>query len=280
MRLLADRAALDTDVAHLAEALPALVRALRYGDVRGTDSSALAGVALGLAERICIGLPPACTGLDADGAAAMRAHLDAVHTAVGLLAGGLPEASEGSLADRWSAALHSLAAREPSGGPATGAPGLLRGRAVRLLLDDDRLDTAEAGRRMGLVLSVAGAPADAAGWIEGFLAGGGALLLHDPALLGMLDDWLTAVPADTFTDLLPVLRRTFSAIEGPVRRTIGERVAAGPLATPATAPTAEVELDAARADAVLPTLALLLGLPAPTPPAPIRIPRQTDRRAS
>lgn len=47
MRILADRAALDTDVGHLAQALPALVRSLRYGDVRGTDTRALAEVAEG-----------------------------------------------------------------------------------------------------------------------------------------------------------------------------------------------------------------------------------------
>ncbi|WP_407703252.1 DUF5682 family protein, partial [Streptomyces solincola] len=85
MRVLADRAALDADVGRLALALPALARALRYGDVRGTDTSALAGVAHGLAERISIGLPPACTGLDAAGATGMRAHLDAVHHAIRLL---------------------------------------------------------------------------------------------------------------------------------------------------------------------------------------------------
>ncbi|NEB72372.1 hypothetical protein G3I39_35655, partial [Streptomyces fulvissimus] len=39
MRALADRAALDTDVGHLAQALPALVRSVRYGDVRGTDTA-------------------------------------------------------------------------------------------------------------------------------------------------------------------------------------------------------------------------------------------------
>src|SRR5690606_26452281 len=66
MRVLADRAALDSDVARLAQALPALVRSLRYGDVRGTDTGALAGVAAGLAERIFVGLPPACAALDAD----------------------------------------------------------------------------------------------------------------------------------------------------------------------------------------------------------------------
>ncbi|MFD0414123.1 DUF5682 family protein [Streptomyces sp. NPDC127108] len=85
MRVLADRAALDADVGHLAQALPALVRSLRYGDVRGTGTGALGEVALGLAERVFVGLPPACVGLDADAAEAMRGHVDAVHLAVGLL---------------------------------------------------------------------------------------------------------------------------------------------------------------------------------------------------
>ncbi|MFJ6134464.1 DUF5682 family protein [Kitasatospora sp. NPDC092286] len=277
MRVLADCAALDTDVAHLAGALPALVRALRYGDVRGTDNGALAEAATGLADRICVGLPPACTGLDAAGATAMRGHLDEVHGAIGLLepadAPDSPDAPDasGDLADRWAAALRSLARREPTGGPATGVPGLLRGRAVRLLLDDGRLGSEEAGRRMGLVLSVANVPADAAGWVEGFLTGGGALLLHDPRLLGLLDAWLTAVPAEVFTDVLPLLRRTFSALEAGVRTTVGSRVAAGPLdAAAAPAGTDGALLDQARADAALPTLALLLGLPGGLPRIPLQ----------
>ncbi|MFJ6622442.1 DUF5682 family protein [Kitasatospora sp. NPDC091335] len=283
MRVLADCAALDTDVAHLAGALPALVRALRYGDVRGTDHGALAGAASGLAERICVGLPPACVGLDAESAAAMRGRLDEVHGAIGLLAsdtGGTAAAGPGpsdpkgpggpddpddpdgltGLADRWAAALRSLARREPAGGPATGAPGLLRGRAVRLLLDDGRLDSEEAGRRLRLVLSVANAPADAAGWVEGFLTGGGALLLHDPRLLALLDEWLTGVSGEVFTDVLPLLRRTFAGLEAGVRSTVGGRVAAGPLGEPPAAPAAARELDRARADAAVPVVALLLGI--------------------
>lgn len=275
MRVLADCAALDTDVAQLAGALPALVRALRYGDVRGTDHGALGEVAAGLADRICVGLPPACTGLDAAGAEAMRGRLDEVHGAIGLLE------PVGGLADRWAATLRALARREPAGGPATGVPGLLRGRAVRLLLDDGRLDSEEAGRRLGLVLSAASAPADAAGWVEGFLTGGGALLLHDPRLLALLDEWLTAVPAEVFTDVLPLLRRTFSALEAGVRNTVGSRVAAGPLgAEPAAEAGTGPELDPARADAAVPVVALLLGLPGcPVHPGgPARIPRQADGR--
>lgn len=287
MRALADRAALDTDVAQLAEALPALVRALRYGDVRGTDSSALESVARGLADRICVGLPPACTGLDAEQAAVLRVHLESVHAAIGLLETDEPTAeSADSLSERWAATLQSLARRQPSAGAGTGVPGLLRGRAVRLLLDGGRIDSEEAGRRLGLVLSHANLPADTAGWVEGFLAGSGVLLLHDPALLGLLDRWLTGVPAEAFTDVLPLLRRTFSALEAGVRRTVGERVATGPLdgsnpgsARGATEPTAE--LDVERADAALPVLTLLLGLASgPTTAATARIPRQTDRRSA
>ncbi|WP_225825079.1 DUF5682 family protein [Streptomyces naphthomycinicus] len=291
MRALADRAALDTDVGHLAQALPALVRSLRYGDVRGTDTGALAGVAAGLAERVFVGLPPACAGLDADAADEMRAHVDAVHTAVGLLAESLAgprdrpghgdrDSRGGGLRERWRAVLRSLSLREA-------APGVVRGRAVRLLLDDGALRPEEAARLMGLALSPGTPPAAAAAWIEGFAGGGGGMLLvHDERLLGLLDGWLTGVPAEAFTDVLPLLRRTFSAYEPGVRRTLGELVRRGPgdrsggaAAQGAAIPGFAVEADTARADAVLPVLRLLLGPdpdpdpdPYPAGPAPVTPP--------
>lgn len=261
MRVLADRAALDADVGHLAQALPALVRSLRYGDVRATDTHALAEVAAGLAERVFVGLPPACAALDAEAAEEMRRHVDAVHGAVGLLGGAASE-THGDLRARWHSVLHVLAGRDT-------VPGVIRGRAVRLLLDDGELAQEDAARLMSLVLSPGTEPADAAAWIEGFVgggAGGGMLLVHDERLLGLVDAWLTGVPQEAFTDVLPLLRRTFSAYEPGVRRTLGELVRRGPGARtgegaagsgiPGFAP----ELDPRRADAVLPVLRLLLGL--------------------
>ncbi|MEU0968827.1 DUF5682 family protein [Streptomyces sp. NPDC005917] len=338
MRALADRAALDTDVGHLAQALPALVRSLRYGDVRGTDTRALAEVAAGLAERVFVGLPPACAALDADAAEEMRGHVDAVHTAVGLLgetatasgagtvavpgteiptatgaeaaAAADAEAGCGSgpdagprpgagprgnhnptagpnpnpnptanpdldpnrhpnpnfghrdLRGRWRAVLGVLSGRDT-------VPGVLRGRAVRILLDEAELGAEAAARLMGLVLSPGTPPADAAAWIEGFVGGsggGGMLLVHDERLLGLVDAWLTGVPAEAFTDVLPLLRRTFSAYEPGVRRTLGELVRRGPGERPQGAgqagglPGFGAEPDTERADAVLPVLRLLLGL--------------------
>ncbi|MER7838831.1 DUF5682 family protein [Streptomyces sp. NPDC096040] len=316
MRALADRAALDADVGHLAQALPALVRSLRYGDVRGTDTRALAELAAGLAERVFVGLPPACTALDADAAEEMRGHVDAVHTAVGLLgetttgaeavtatgaeavtvtgaktatatdtetgsgSDSAPGAGAGprvnrtptptrtstpgprDLRGRWRAVLRTLSGRDT-------VPGVLRGRAMRILLDEGELGAEEAARLMGLVLSPGTPPADAAAWIEGFVGGsggGGMLLVHDERLLGLVDAWLTGVPAEAFTDVLPLLRRTFSAYEPGVRRTLGELVRRGlgertqRAGQAGGTPGFGAEADAERADAVLPVLRLLLGL--------------------
>ncbi|MEU9974907.1 DUF5682 family protein [Streptomyces sp. NPDC051014] len=261
MRALADRAALDTDVGRLAQALPALVRSLRYGDVRGTDTRALAEVAAGLAERIFVGLPPACAALDADAAEEMRGHVDAVHTAVGLLAEPGDAPGGRGLRDRWRTVLRTMSGRDT-------VPGVLRGRAVRILLDEGELEPAEAARLMGLVLSPGTPPATAAAWVEGFVGGGGGgmLLVHDERLLGLVDTWLTGVPPDAFTDVLPLLRRTFSAYDAGVRRTIGELVRRGPgrrAEAPGAAgrtPGFAAEADEERAAAVLPVLRLLLGL--------------------
>ncbi|WP_372345902.1 DUF5682 family protein [Streptomyces sp. KL116D] len=253
MRVLADRAALDADVGHLAQALPALVRALRYGDVRGTDTGALAGVATGLAERVFVGLPPACAGLDTDAATEMRGHVDAVHTAVGLL-------EDTGLRERWRAVLRTLAGRD-------GVAGVIRGRSARILLDEGELTDEDTARLMGLALSPGTPPAEAAAWIEGFVgggSGGGLLLVHDERLLALVDGWLTGVPESAFTDVLPLLRRTFSAYEPGVRRTLGELVRRGPsgggaVGVSGTPSGFAEDLDAERADAVVPVVRLLLG---------------------
>jgi hypothetical protein len=122
---------------------------------------------------------------------------------------------------------------------------------------------------MGLVLSPGTPPADAAAWIEGFVgggSGGGLLLVHDERLLGLVDAWLTGVPAEAFTDVLPLLRRTFSAYEPGVRRTLGELVRRGPgtgggaTAAGTATPGFAADFDTERADAVLPVVRLLLGL--------------------
>jgi hypothetical protein len=243
LRALDDRIALDHDVAHLMSALPALARTLRYGDVRGTDTGALRTVAEGLVVRICVGLPPALAALDDSAALEMRDRIDAVHSALALLDGA-------GQRERWLETLARLAERDD-------LHGLIAGRVNRLLLDAGRVDVDEVRRRLGLVLTVGVPPARGAAWVEGFLAGGGLLLVHDERLLALVDSWLAGIPDDLFIEVLPLLRRTFASFAEPERRSIGERARRlGDRSAPAAAGD---DLDPDRVALVLPTVALLLG---------------------
>jgi hypothetical protein len=254
MRALADRAATDTDVAHLMAALPALVRALRYGDVRGTDTTSLGAVVDGLVVRIRVGLPPAAGGLDEDAARLLLGHIDEVNGALALLETGTFDGATGAgppgHVARWHDTLTGLLDRP-------GLHGLLEGRLTRLLRDADRLD--DVADRMARATSVGATPARAAAWIEGFLTGGGLVLVHDDALLRLIDEWIAGLPENSFTDVLPLLRRTFSEFAAPERRSIGERVRRLD-ATPREAASAPGDdLDTERAAAAVRTVTEILG---------------------
>jgi hypothetical protein len=248
-------AAIATDVPHLMEALPPLCSVLRYGDVRGTETTIVAHVVDGLVARICIGLPHACASLDDDAAAAMLQRIDGVHGALALLQHARHTA-------QWQATLSTLSA-------ASNLHGRVAGRCCRILLDAGAVTQPIAARRMSLALSTAIDPARAAAWVEGFLQGSGALLLHDERLWQVLDEWLSGLSAAVFQELLPLLRRTFATFPAPERRQMGERVRAQQGGTASQARTDDdgAGFDAERAAAVLPVLAQLLGLKIPEPAA-------------
>jgi hypothetical protein len=249
MARLQAQAALASDVGQLMEALPPLAEVLRYGNVRRTATSLVGQVVDGLVARICIGLPGACASLNDEAAGEMLGRVLAVDAALGLLENAAHTAA-------WQGVLRQLADQ-------TGLHGLIAGRACRILLDAGVFATDEAARRMGLALSAANDPPQAAAWVEGFLRGSGLLLLHDAALWAVLDDWVTGLGAETFTGLLPLLRRTFARFAPAERRLMGERAARGQAAAPVAAGAGAGAFDVARAEAVLPLVARLLGLDGP-----------------
>ncbi|MBI1296011.1 hypothetical protein GC175_13740 [bacterium] len=242
---LQDMAALTSAVDGLMEALPPLARTLRYGDVRSTDASMLENVVDGLVTRICVGLLPACSSLNSDAANAMLNRIGNTHDSIVLLQNPAHVA-------RWQETLRRLIDQ-------AGLHGLLAGRGCRLLLDQGVFDPGEAARRMGLALSDTADPTGAADWLEGLLRDSGALLIHDLTLWQIIDSWLTRLPRDRFTPILPLLRRTFSTFTPPERREMGRRVKDGHRPSPKT-DSAETRFDVGRAEAVLPVLARLLGI--------------------
>jgi hypothetical protein len=251
-----DRAALEGDVTHLMAAVPALVRAARYGDVRGTDPGRLGEVAVEMITRICAGLPAAMVSLDQEAERAMRGLVDAVNAATGLLADGPSRA-------RWLATVARLAA-------AGRCPPLISGRLTRLLLDAGQLTSGDARVAMSRELSAAAPAAAAAGWAEGFLAGSGLLLVHDDKLLSLTDGWLAGLSSDGFSAVLPALRRTFGEFAPPERRAIGEKAARldGSGRPPVRVWSADDDLDEDRAAIAVRAVATILGLPAAVGEAP------------
>jgi hypothetical protein len=287
LRALDAVAAGDADVASLMTAVPSLVSAIRYGNVRGTPVSSLAAVVDALVVRICAGLPAAVGGLADDAATALRVAMDGLHAALvlygvsdggasgrgntgggayggGAYGGGTDDASARA---RWLAALRAVADRQD-------VHGLVAGRAVRMLADAGSISWGMAAVRFGAALSV-GVPAGAkAQWVEGFVSGGtggagsGLLLVHDRDLLGVLDGWVASLDADEFLEVLPLLRRTFGEFAAPERDAIGRAVRSISAAREArqvggtgiqAGPWAEESLDAERAVPAVRTVAAILG---------------------
>jgi hypothetical protein len=100
--------------------------------------------------------------------------------------------------------------------------GLLLGRIVRLLLDAKRLDDAPV--RLQRALSAGVSAADKAAWVDGFFADGALLLIHDAELRALLDEWVCQLDDAQFTDMLPLLRRTFGTFAAAERQAIAERI--------------------------------------------------------
>ncbi len=243
---LAERAALDADVVHLMEALPPLARAQRYGDVRGTDTTALAQVGQTLLIRVCASLPPATTGLDAESARELRQRMDRVHAAVALLQASA--AAGDAPLDRWLDTLTGLLGR-------TDLPGEIAGRVVRVLFDAERVGDVPV--RVHRALSYGAPAAEKAAWVDGFFSDGALLLVHDAELRGLVDAWVVGLDDDEFADVVPLVRRTFATFSAPERRLIGERLDAVRRAAPAE----DLDDDLALAAPALATVDLILGRP-------------------
>lgn len=204
------RAAVQHDVPALLSTVEPLARTCRYGDVRGVDTGRVRAVLGATVLRACVGLPMACASLDEEAADQMVAAVAAAHRGLSLLA-------DRELDTAWAEALESVSAPDH-------VAGAVAGRATRLLLDAGRLDRDTVAHRMGRRLSLVASAPQAAAWLGGFLAGDAVLLVHDHALLALVDEWVGGLDEEAFEDLLPLVRRTFSQFSRSERRTIGEQL--------------------------------------------------------
>ena len=106
-------------------------------------------------------------------------------------------------------------------------------------------------------------PSEAGQWLDGFLGNAGQILVHDAALAGIIDGWISALGEDDFTALLPMLRRAFSSIDRVERRRLLDMLRRPPTSagvrpdgesTPASEPASP------GFEAALPLLLTILGI--------------------
>ena len=206
-------AATGSDVMQLMQVLPGLVNISRYGNVRKTDADTILGIVTSMIARICVSLPAACTGIDEDAALQLLELFMKMNDAVSLL-------QQSDITEQWQQTL-SMIAQNKNTSPS------VAGYATRLLADYKIIIGDELMRLFYYAMSSASAPAMAAAWLEGFLKGSGTILLVDNDLWNVVNNWVGQLDDAVFTDVLPLLRRTFSNYSKPERRKLGEKVKTG-----------------------------------------------------
>ncbi len=235
--------ALSSDVPVLMAAIPPLARVLRYSDVRQTDSSVVGHVVNGLITRVSVGLPGASLSLSDEAAEHLFKLVLEVNASISTM-------NISSHFETWLATLEGISSK-------SGIHGLIAGRAVRLLLEAERLNASHAAKHLSFAASSASDPAQVGVWVEGFLTGSGLVLLHDDTLWGVLENWLMGLTDEHFIAVLPLLRRTFSSFPAPERRSMGEKAKHGETKVVSTQ---ELEVVEIRAALVLPLIAKMLGI--------------------
>ena len=240
-------AATSHDVAELLDAAPSLARISRYGNVRATDCAAVGHLLAGFAARIHAGLLAAATGISDEAADPLMKSVAAYSSALAIL-------EDSALAEDFRKVLGRMLVSE------TVHP-KIRGHAVRLLRDASHLDDETVARHFGFALSPGMPAISAAAWLEGFLQGGGSLLVYDVALLDLVDAWLSSLGDEAFQATLPLLRRTFGTFSYPERARIAGSVGQGKGTK--TARPSEMNFNRERALPALATVAKLFGLPQP-----------------
>lgn len=246
LKALEDRAAQSRDCLQLLAAVPPLVDVLRYGGVRQFDKGMVESVLSGLLPRALLALPWACMSIQTDLARTLGKAVNEVHASLRLL-------DKSDYFASWLETLLRLVGQQA-------VHPLLRGQAVRLLVDARHMAADDVERELSLALSQGEEAEHAADWLTGFLEGNTLILLHDEVLWHVVDSWLCGLSEDAFLYVLPLLRRIFADASQAERRSLGERAEQEAQAMPEQEPEAEGAAPVAGEEAASPAQAV--------PPAP------------
>lgn len=239
--------AASTDILEMMETVPDLVNIVRYGNVRNLDFSKVGSMLEAMIARILAGGLLVCININEDMASSLLDKLVAADYALSIL----NREEQNRMWRSFISQVRSSANVHP----------LLSGYATRLLNDKGEISIEEMQDTLSFYSSVGNSPADMAYWFEGFLRSSGSILLLDDSLWNLVNNWVCAQKQETFMELLPVLRRTFSEFTSVERRKLGEKTRhAGVTTTRPLTGAEEISLNREDARQVIPVIRQLLGL--------------------
>lgn len=238
--------AASSDIVEMMEAVPDLVNIVRYGDVRGLDFSQVGNMLQAMIARILAGGLLVCVNIDEEAAANLLDKLVATDYAVNTL-------NDDELNTMWYEFINQIRR-------AANAHPLLSGYATRLLYDKGKVSQDETQTTLSFYSSVGNAPSDMAYWFEGFLHASGSVLLLNDNLWLLVNSWICGLQEESFRELLPILRRTFSDFSSAERRKLGEKAKRFETNGVSIRHAQDETMDDQEAAKVIPLLSNLLGI--------------------
>lgn len=238
--------AASSDIVEMMEAVPDLVNIVRYGDVRGLDFSQVGNMLQAMIARILAGGLLVCVNIDEEAAANLLDKLVATDYAVNTL-------NDDELNTMWYEFINQIRC-------AANAHPLLSGYATRLLYDKGKVSQDETQTTLSFYSSVGNAPSDMAYWFEGFLHASGSVLLLNDNLWLLVNSWICGLQEESFRELLPILRRTFSDFSSAERRKLGEKAKRFETNGDSIRHAQDETMDDQEAAKVIPLLSNLLGI--------------------
>jgi len=243
--LLQTAAVSSSDLTDLMQSVAPLAGVLRYGTARRVPEETLRSLILSISVEINAGVRLASRSLDEEAATARICAMEVFDDALALF-------GDDVLTATWR---HELGRIVEDHQATSGIAGLcLRRLHDRRDWDFDKV-AVEFVRHTN-----SGDPKNAGQFLEAFLRGGAEVILQDPALLQLLDIWLCELDDTSFTDVLPLLRRSFSDLESGARRRILAKLRQPLPHSETVLPRTGDDPAAAAFDAALPLLYQILGV--------------------
>jgi len=198
-----------SDLTDLMQAVAPLVRVLRYGTARKLPEEALRALIVSLSAEVNAGVRTGSHGLDEETTAKRVQAMQQYDEALRLF-------GDEGLAQAWRVQLGAMV----EDAQVTAA---LAGLSLRRLHDGRSWEMERVAAAFSRQMS-GHAPQHSGAFLEGFMSGGGEVILHDSALLRLVDAWLSEISEQDFVESLPLLRRSLSGFDSVSRRRLMELV--------------------------------------------------------